>query len=146
SIPGDKWVDSANLYLGGIISGEPNQKRIGYYLRRLIGDMKKSYTHGVCYSHTACHPEGRNTWSAIAAVVMDFPVGHLTTGLSSITSHIFCMVCECWHQNSLTCTDFECWKLRDDAEMQKHAKEWEDATSEAVRKTLYEAFFFISYV
>ena len=142
NIPGNLRVDPANIYLGGIIPGphEPDHNQVGHYLRPLMDDLVEAFDKGVKYNRTARHPTGRPVRSAVAAAVMDFPAARSTNGLSSVSSHHYCSVCQCWHQSTYGATDFEHWKNRDDAHTRKVATEWLNAPSTDAREQLFKTY------
>jgi hypothetical protein len=123
-----------NTYLC-IIPGpaEPRLTDINHYLRPLIDDMVASWEFGIRMSKTPTFPDGRNTRSAVAAVVCDLLAARKTAGLASHSSYYYCSVCSCCHLKTRGCTNYEDWKLRDRDQMRRAAEQWRDTESDLAR-------------
>ena len=99
-----------NMYLS-IIRGpkELHLTELNHYMKPLVDDMVHSWEKGIWFSCIALHQAGRVTNSAIVATVMDLPATRKSSGLPGLTSHFYSTVCQCYHQSTLSRTDF--WKL-----------------------------------
>jgi hypothetical protein len=119
-----------NMYLA-VIPGpaEPHLVEINHYLRPLIDDLLISWEKGLYISRTPSFPDGRNTRSAIAAVVSDLPAARQVSALANHNSHFYCSVCSCYHLATRGSTDYQAWRSRDYNQMRKDAEAWRNANS-----------------
>jgi hypothetical protein len=125
-----------NMYLS-VIPGpsEPHLVEINHYLRPLIDDMVISWEKGFHISRTPAFPNGRNTRSAIAAVVSDTPAARQASALANHNSHFYCSVCLCYHLATRGSTNYNDWRPRDRNQMQQDAEAWRDANgSDRIKK------------
>ena len=113
-----------NMYIGGIIPGprEPCLTRINHFIRPMITHFFKSWERGVYFSHSAMHPNGRVTCSALAAAVK---AARGTTGLGQNNHDCHCSVCRCQGKATLGSTDHENWLPCNCAELHKQAEKWQ---------------------
>jgi hypothetical protein len=130
-----------NMHLAGIIPrDEPKLDQINHYVRPLVDDLETSYEKGIRISRTQQYPKGRDTRSAVAAVVNDLPGARKAAGLAAFSSHFYCSVCDCHHISTRGRTDVEMWKLRDHLEMRKQAEAWRDASTSAERVNILKNY------
>jgi hypothetical protein len=97
------------MYVAGLVPGphEPRLTELNHYLKPVIDDLVVSWKRGVSYSRTALHPSGRIIRCAIIAAVMDLVAARKTSQLAPVTSHFYCSVCQCYHQDTLGRTDHQ---------------------------------------
>ena len=99
----------------------PSLTDLNHYFKPLINDMVIAWEEEVQFSHTVLYPMGCLTWSAIIMAVNNLPAARHASGLAAATSHHYCSVCKCWHQSTLSQTDYECWEEHDNDKIQKEA-------------------------
>jgi Transposase family tnp2 len=131
NLPYDIRYKPENMYVAGLIPGphEPSLTELNHYIKPVIDDLVVSWKCGVSYSRTALHPSGRTIRCAIIAAVMDLVAARKTSQLAPVTSHFYCSVCQCYHQDTLGRTDHQNWEFRDSEEMRRHAEQWKEATT-----------------
>lgn len=139
NLPLDIRYKPENMYLA-IIPGpvEPSLTDLNHYMRPIIDDMVDAWQNGIRFTRTPREPDGRDTRSAIAAVVNDLPAARKAAALAGHKSHFYCSICACYG-STRGCTDFHNWRVRDHSEMRKHAEAWRDATSSVERDKLFQA-------
>ena len=138
NLPPEIRFQPENMYLS-IIRGpkEPHLTELNHYMKPLVDDMVHSWENGIRFSRTALHQAGRVTNSAIVAAVMDLPAARKSSGLPGPTSHFYCTVCQCYHQSTLSRTDFENWTKKDHRELRAHAEAWKNASTSAERNKIF---------
>jgi hypothetical protein len=129
-----------NMYLN-IIPGprEPSLTDTNHYLRPLINDMSIAWERGIHISRTPVFPRGRDTRSAIAAVVCDLPGARKTSALASHNSYWYCSVCSCCHLSTRGCVNYQDWKLRNCNELRAAAEAWRNAATPIQQTKLFQA-------
>lgn len=139
NLPIDIRYKPENMYLA-IIPGplEPSLTDLNYYIRPIVDDMVEAWCNGIRFTRTPRAPDGRDTRSAIAAVVNDLPAARKAAALAGHKSHFYCSVCTCYG-STRGCTDFHNWQVRDHNEMRKHAEAWRDAASSVERDKIFQA-------
>jgi hypothetical protein len=139
NLPIDIRYKPENMYLA-IIPGpnEPHLEQINYYLRPLIDDMAIAWDRGIHITRTPRYPEGRDTNSAVAAVVCDLPAARKASAMAGHSSHFYCSACDCYHLSTRHRTDFESWLPRDHHILRAQAEAWRDAKSSAERQNIFD--------
>ena len=141
NLPPDIRFKPENMYVSIIPPPkEPHLTEVNHYLKPLMDDMVPSWEKGIRFSRTALHPGGRTTHSAIVASVMDLPAARKTAGMSAATSHFYCSVCQCFHQQTLSNTDFNNWQRRDPKLLRTYAEAWRDAPTSAEREKIFKKY------
>jgi len=140
NLPLDIQYKPENMYLAGIIPGpkQPSLENLNHYICPLMRDLAASWEHGVRYSKTANHPDGRLTRSAVVLAVCDLPTARHLAALASIGSHFFCSACSCYHKTNYGRVDFMNWMPRDKEKMRRYAEQWRDASTSAERERLFK--------
>ncbi len=122
-----------NMYIAGIVPGpqEPLDDELNHYIRPLIDDLLTAWERGVHYSRTACHPNGRDTRSAVALCVCDLPGGRKLTQTAHHSSNHYCSVCHCWGIGSVGRTDFEspAWRTKEASDQRTKAERYRNAST-----------------
>jgi hypothetical protein len=138
NLPFDVRFKPENMYLGIIPPPkEPHLTELNHYIRPIVDDMVLSWERGIQFSRTALHPDGRLTNSAIVAAVMDLPAARKASGLAAPTAHFYCTVCQCYHQSTLSRTDFENWSKRNNRALRAHAEAWKNAATSVDQEKIF---------
>ncbi|TDL13614.1 hypothetical protein BD410DRAFT_735121 [Rickenella mellea] len=140
NLPLDIRYQTENMYLVGIVPGpsEPLSNDLNHYMRPVLKDMAGAWEQGIFFSRTPSFPNGRDTRSAIAAVVNDLPAARKAAALAPHNSHFYCSKCGCWHISTRGCTNYHEWKTRDYREMRRQAEAWRDAKTEKAQTTIFQ--------
>ena len=95
------------MYLAAVIPGpnEPRLTKLNHYIRPVVNQFLNSWEQQAHFTHTANHPTGQDTCSAIAAVVCDLPAARKCNQSAGHSSHFFCTRCDCHHKSTLGRTD-----------------------------------------
>ena len=120
-----------NMYLAGIIPGphEPPVDAVNHFITPLINDLNVSYRHGIRYSKTYCHANGRTSRSAIIPVIADTMASKKITGNCGHRGTFFCSRCRL-HRDCIENLDVLSWPpglTRSQHEL--FADKWRDAGS-----------------
>lgn len=129
-----------NIYIAGIIPIKPSLTQLNYSMKPVIDHLTESWQHGVRFSQTALHPEGRDSRSAIAAVVDDLPGGRQQAGLGSTSSDHHCSVCNLRGKATLGDTDHEHWSLRDALKLCEQAENWRNASTLQEQEAIFHKY------
>lgn len=119
---------------------EPNVDQLNHFIRPFVDEMRASWEHGVYYTRTALHPEGRMARDAVACVVCDLLGARKAAGLASPNSHAYCSVCTCFNITTRGRYDFQNWVLRDSNAMREIARSYRDAPTTAERLKIFNQF------
>lgn len=134
NLPSEVRYKPENMYIAGIFGPkEPPLEQLNHYIRPLMDDMVVGWDRGVQFSRTALHASGRLCRTAAAMSCNDLPAARKVSQLGAATSHNYCTVCQCRHKSTLGRVDFtHCdWNPPDNDKLQKLAKAWRDALSNA---------------
>ena len=126
-----------NMYVCLIPSpNEPHLTELNHYIRPIVDDMVVSWSRGHRFSQTPSHPNGHVNRMAFAAAVCDLPAARKLSQMTSVTSHFYCSVCQCYHTNTLGRADPENWVPRDVNALRRHAEQWRNASTSAEQTKL----------
>ena len=91
--------------------------------------------------HTARHPKGKLTHSALAIAANDLPAARQLNQCAAITSHHYCSRCRCFHKDTHFRTDIDSpdWEPKDVSVLQKAAEAWQMAATVDEQTKLFQA-------
>ncbi len=115
NLPVDIRYKPENMYLAGIIPGpdEPHLTEVNHYVAPVVDVMHESWVNGIHLSHTALHPEGRLSRSAIACAVCDLLGARKVAQMGGANSNHVCTVCKCYgKKEGLDRTHEATWEKR----------------------------------
>jgi len=82
-----------NVYIAGLIPGEPHNHHINNVLRPLVLDLLSLWSRGAWLSRTAFHELGCLVRVAIALLIADSPAARKVAGFAGQKSNRFCHFC-----------------------------------------------------
>ncbi len=128
---------SENMFLAGIIPGpnEPPATAINHFLRPIVDHFITMWSHGIHYSRTDGHRDGRLVRCAIVCVVCDLPAARKTAGFAAFSHNHFCAICECTLKaNGYDDLDPVSWKRRTNRDCRRSAKQYRRAGADRGEK------------
>lgn len=139
--------DPANVYLAGLINGNPDTKEAAYthYVRHITSDMQLAYARGITpyHSHNTHHikkPYSRVHRVAVANGVMDLKAARPVAGLYDASAHHFCFICKCWHTAHLGRLDVNNFGAVDDNFLREGATLWANAKTKQERDRIEQIY------
>lgn len=127
-----------NMFLAGIISGEPSKSQINPYLRPLVDDFLELW-NGTFFTRTASYDVGRLVLAALVAVVCDLPAARKVGGFSSHSHRYFCSMCWCTRFNhTYDDINVKSWIRRTNEECRQLAERWRSAPSNAAAQRSFD--------
>jgi hypothetical protein len=138
NLPPHSRHKTENFYHAGVIPGpgKPSNEQMNHFTQLIVDEFKPLYDHGVKYSKTAKHPNGRTCKCIIAILVTDALAARQVAGFRSVTSFHPCSFC------LITIHDLETltrpWFERDPAQHREYAARWKAALTPADRKKIEE--------
>lgn len=138
NLPADIRYKREYMYLT-VIPGpnEPRLTELNHYLRPVVDQFLVSWERRVHFTQTANHPTGRDTCSAIAAVVCDLPAARKCSQSAGHSSHFLCTRCNCYHKSTVGRSDCENWSIQDCTILRQRAAQWKAATSRKSQDLLF---------
>ncbi|RPD52425.1 hypothetical protein L226DRAFT_436666, partial [Lentinus tigrinus ALCF2SS1-7] len=128
------------IYLAGVLPGpkSPSLQEVNHYIEPLIPELLELWFHGVSYSRTARHTEGRIVRGALIPVVADLGAIRKTTGHASHSATYFCSFCQL-KKKDINQVDPAKWPRRTCQQFRTLAESWQAATSTKERTKLFKA-------
>jgi len=125
-----------NVYIAGLIPGEPRKHHINHVLRPLITDLLALYERGTWFSRTSIHEFGCLVRVALLLLIADAPAARKVAGFAGVTSNHFCHFCT---QTLLEIRNFaiDSWVPISRSSHLGAAERWRDAETVAKRKELW---------
>jgi hypothetical protein len=71
---------------------------------------------------------------------MDLLAARKASQLAPVTSHFYCSVCQCYHQDTLGRTDHQNWEFRDSEELRRHAEQWKTASTSKDQEDIFTTY------
>ncbi|KAJ3503075.1 hypothetical protein NLJ89_g8597 [Agrocybe chaxingu] len=121
-----------NVYIAGIIPGEPLLHHINHILRPLVSDLIQLWNHGVKLSRTSSHNHGCLVRVALIPLIADAPAARKAAGFPGVTATDFCIFCK-QTKSQLHDYDVGSWVRHNRQDHMKAAQEWRESRSPSDR-------------
>ena len=140
NLPPEVRYKRENIYLAGVLPGPkaPSLQEVNHYIAPLVPELLQLWEHGITYTRTALHPQGRIARGLLVPVVADLGAVRKTTGHGSHSSTYFCSFCQL-KKSDINQIDPTRWPRRDCKEFRRLAKAWYLARSARERERLFKA-------
>lgn len=130
-----------NVYLAGVIPGptKPELTDINPYIQLIVNDFLQFWRPGVFFSRTYSSPLGRSYLAALIPLICDMLGARQVAGKPAPTAHNTCTICDI-DIDDIRNFDPSSWPMKHPQHLLRIAQAWRDASTEAHRTQLFEAF------
>lgn len=126
-----------NVYLVGIIPGEPSADHMNHVLRQLVTDLLPLWHTGIKFLNVISNTMHLLVRCAIVPLVADLPAGRKASGFASHSANIFCNFCRL-HMSDITNLDVGSWFRRSRADHYAAALRHRDAPNVKMRTEAFQ--------
>ena len=142
NLPPELRYKPENMFLAGVIPGphEPPLNALNHYLTPLIDDFLDFWNHGVRFTRTEGHHQGRLVRCALICVVCDLPAARKTAGFAASSHNHFCAICRCTRKDhGYGNIDCDTWLRRTNSECRAYAESFRAAESKEEQEAVFNA-------
>lgn len=128
-----------NVYLVGVLPGpnEPSLDQVNHFLRPLVDDLIRLWSHGIFFTKTYKYKFGRLVRCAVIPLIADSPAARKAVGYEAPTSTFFCTFCTS-SKFDMANFDVSSWTPRSWKEHLIAARAWLNAPTETKRQEQLE--------